>query len=788
VPEYLAPGVYVEEVSFRSKSIEGVSTSTSAFAGLCRRGPLGVSPVLVTSFGDFQRIYGGLANLTPSAGDVLNYMAHAVRAYFDNGGSRLYIARVFNAEDIAACCARSAESGIRFVARFPGVAGNGTIRLIPSVAAATVRAMGRAPDGTMVRTGVADPQVPATIHGGPLPASFSASGKLLLHVGTTDVDIAITGEPVEATGDALTEPLALPDGTKLLVRIDNGPEQTITIPNGLTTRGSVAAAINRALSGGYARITTNTDAAGENRLAIGSDNFGTRGSVSVATLAPLGFAARTDAQGTGGANTVPNRRRVTVDDLNALLTGHGVVASVDSAQRLVLTTTARGTSAHINVRTGGGSVHAGFGFAGTETDNGEGANPLSYFVKSGEQWTGPTGALTWPANQDASVAPVGSNGAEFVTLSVITTDGDGLERQYQGLGFSPLHPQYIGNVLNASPTRQSSAIENLYALDAGAATAFDLRAALMPTETESLVTLSNGSDGSTPIADNYSAALDLFHRWEDISIVACPGESIFTAQHQAIQQALITHCEQRRSYRIAVLDTARDASNEDVRTERSRIDSTYAALYYPWVVVSNPLQKPGDDTIPQEITLPPSGFVCGVYARTDIQKGVFKAPANEVVLGALRFEADVNFAEQQVLNPLGINCLRFLPGRGNRIWGARTASSDPEWKYVSVRRYFNYLERSIDVGTQWAVFEPNGERLWANVRETLASFLFNEWRSGALLGGTAREAFFVKCDRSTMDQNDLDNGRLVCLVGVAVVKPAEFVIFRIGQKTADARN
>jgi phage tail sheath protein FI len=177
-----------------------------------------------------------------------------------------------------------------------------------------------------------------------------------------------------------------------------------------------------------------------------------------------------------------------------------------------------------------------------------------------------------------------------------------------------------------------------------------------------------------------------------------------------------------------------------------------------------------------------------VYARTDIERGVFKAPANEVVLGALRFESDVNFAQQEVLNPVGVNCLRYFPNRGNRIWGARTASSDPEWKYVNIRRYFNYLEHSIDNGTQWAVFEPNGERLWANVRDTISAFLQNEWVSGALLGSRAEDAFFARCDRSTMTQNDLDNGRMICLVGVAALKPAEFVIFRIGQKTVDARN
>jgi phage tail sheath protein FI len=182
----------------------------------------------------------------------------------------------------------------------------------------------------------------------------------------------------------------------------------------------------------------------------------------------------------------------------------------------------------------------------------------------------------------------------------------------------------------------------------------------------------------------------------------------------------------------------------------------------------------------------PSGFVTGICARTDVQHGVFKAPANEVVLGAIGFETLLNKAQQDVLNPQGINCFRFFEGRGYRLWGARTISSDPEWKYFSVRRYFAYLEHSIDRGTQWAVFENNNEPLWANIRRTVEDFLLNEWRNGALMGASPEEAFFVRCDRSTMTQNDLDNGRLVCLIGVAPVKPAEFVIFRIGQFTADS--
>jgi hypothetical protein len=187
------------------------------------------------------------------------------------------------------------------------------------------------------------------------------------------------------------------------------------------------------------------------------------------------------------------------------------------------------------------------------------------------------------------------------------------------------------------------------------------------------------------------------------------------------------------------------------------------------------------------LLLPPSGFVTGIYARSDIARGVFKAPANEVVRGLTKFEININKPRQDVLNPEGINALRFFEGRGNRVWGARTISSDPEWKYVNVRRLFIYLEHSIDKGTQWAVFEPNNERLWANIRSTIEDFLLVQWKQGALMGAKPEQAYFVRCDRTTMTQNDLDNGRLICLIGVAPTYPAEFVIFRIGQWTADSQ-
>lgn len=305
--------------------------------------------------------------------------------------------------------------------------------------------------------------------------------------------------------------------------------------------------------------------------------------------------------------------------------------------------------------------------------------------------------------------------------------------------------------------------------------------------------LHDGTDGERPSAGEYTGEVDgndkyglkAFEDVPELSIVAAPGASYIAPGEDrlddvaAINQALIGHAEKMR-YRIAVLDSINGQTIGEVGRMRGAMDSTHAALYYPWVSVMDPISA-------KRINLPPSGFIAGIYARNDINRAVYKAPANEVITGAIGFERLINFDEQSVLNPVGVNVLRALEGRGLRVWGARTISSDPEWKYVNLRRYFAYLERSIDIGTQWAVFEPNGERLWANVRRTIADFLFNEFQNGALLGDKPEVAFFVKCDRSTMTQNDLDNGRLVCQIGVAALRPAEFVIFRIGQWTADRR-
>jgi hypothetical protein len=384
------------------------------------------------------------------------------------------------------------------------------------------------------------------------------------------------------------------------------------------------------------------------------------------------------------------------------------------------------------------------------------------------------------------------------TVAVAAPNASGGTSVFEGLGLDPNHPQYIGNVLGPTPPRRIDALENQVSFSVGKnladgpavfgklfGTWTDPRWADIRTATKKIFTLGRGNDGVEPGNNDYDTALSALDSLEDIAIVAAPGSSAYDSA-EAVINTLILHVEKTRAYRVAVLDTPPNQIGSDVKDVRSKIDSTYAALYTPWVVTPNPLSRPGF-SVPDEVTVPPSGFIAGIYARNDTQRTVAKAPANEVVLGALRFERSINFAEQGDLNPLGINCLRFFPGRGYRVWGARTASSDAEFKYINVRRYMVYLEHSIDNGTQWAVFENNGPVLWARAKESVEEFLYNELAEGNLLGTTPAEAYFVRCDRSTMTQNNLDRGELICLIGVALLKPAEFVIFRIGQKTADAR-
>ncbi len=279
------------------------------------------------------------------------------------------------------------------------------------------------------------------------------------------------------------------------------------------------------------------------------------------------------------------------------------------------------------------------------------------------------------------------------------------------------------------------------------------------------------SDGAT---DDLSRPADLkkgfdkLKGYEGISLVAAPG-----ADSKEDQQALIDHCEGEK-YRFAILDPAKNADADAVIDQRGMLDSRngYAALYYPWISMADPATQ-------SPVVLPPSGVVAGIYARTAADRGVHKAPANETIIGAIGLSRAVSPADQSRLNPAGVNVLRPFPGKGIVVWGARTIASDTLWKYVNIRLLFNYIEESVVHGTRWAVFEPCNEKLWARLAQTVSEFLTMTWRDGALVGTTPEQAFLVRCDRTTMTQDDIDNGRTIILIGLAPMKPAEFVIFRV---------
>jgi phage tail sheath protein FI len=305
------------------------------------------------------------------------------------------------------------------------------------------------------------------------------------------------------------------------------------------------------------------------------------------------------------------------------------------------------------------------------------------------------------------------------------------------------------------------------------------------------VRLQNGSDVAATLTDyagqgeadpTRRRGLGALSTIDEVSLLAAPDEMVIPG----LRDHLIDVCEAMKN-RFAVL--AADRGVTSIATLRPPRDTAYAAFYFPWVRVPS-AQAPGGHQL-----VPPVGHVAGIYARVDVERGVHKAPANEVVRGILTRDVDghtpleftVSTHDGDILNQRGVNVIRDFrsAGRGIRVWGARTMASDATWRYINVRRLFIFVEQSIDRGTQWVVFEPNSEPTWKAIRRTITNFLATVWRTGALMGTREDEAFFVKCDRTTMTQDDIDNGRLIVLVGIAPLKPAEFVIFRIAHQTGD---
>jgi phage tail sheath protein FI len=273
---------------------------------------------------------------------------------------------------------------------------------------------------------------------------------------------------------------------------------------------------------------------------------------------------------------------------------------------------------------------------------------------------------------------------------------------------------------------------------------------------------------------------------DDVTMVAVPdlmtpmpGQKLDLETVKAVQTLIIGHCE-RMGDRVAILDAPPDMNPQQInnwRMNTAGYDSSYATLYYPWVKIMDPVTN-------SPKLVPPSGHMAGIWARSDNTRGVHKAPANEVVRGATGLAYNVTKGEHDVLNPNGVNVIRVFPGMGIRVWGARTLSSNPSWRYLNVRRLFNYVEKSIERGTQWIVFEPNEPTLWAQIVRDVGSFLTTVWAQGALFGTNPDQAFYVKCDAELNPAATRDLGQLFIEIGLSPVKPAEFVIFRISQWSA----
>jgi phage tail sheath protein FI len=274
--------------------------------------------------------------------------------------------------------------------------------------------------------------------------------------------------------------------------------------------------------------------------------------------------------------------------------------------------------------------------------------------------------------------------------------------------------------------------------------------------------------------NNVRDGLQQFEAIDEIAIVAVPG-----AVTAAAQTEVIDHCEDLQD-RFAILDGQVTTTITVAAIQGTVGDSDYAAMYFPRIQVYDPITN-------ALIYVHPSGHMAGLYARVDTERGVHKAPANETVRGALGLEYLVSRNEQAGLNPDGINVIRGFDGN-LKVWGARTLGGDGngEFKYINVRRLMNFLRESIDEGTQFAVFEPNAQPLWARIRRSVGSFLTNVWRDGALFGATPEEAFYVRCDETTNPPEVREAGMVITEIGVAIVKPAEFVIFRISQLTGAA--
>jgi Bacteriophage tail sheath protein len=828
MPEYLSPGVYVEEIDAGPKPIEGVSTSTAGAVGVTAFGPTSGKPELVTSFAEFMRTFGGflpeppsgIVNrwaLDPTEGGRWWYFPLAVKGFFDNGGQRLFVKRVFSRTAVASS----------------GDLGHGMISELVSNAPANTREIRlrhliniQVNSAVQIFRGDTGAQISPQAGGDFTVTSYDgAGGSIILNPAVPQELVASrkdfvqihpkTGESVASTDTTLTfRAKSRGDwGKALSVRVRPMVGATYRILPDPNIGGNPVQTTVVAQANAGATTVTVTSVAGLRN----NDHVLIKGREYILNNVSPDPTTTVAAQANAGATTITVVSVAGLADDNTVeIRGHQFTLS--------------NVTAAANTFDIAPAVPAGTTWPpGTEVRRLPRRFDIAPVVPAGETWTvgtavqrlrraydptAPARAINvWGASSLYTGAIVElDNGQQKETRTVESKNGDRVtlsspnlaQAYYEGHSLRAIEAEVAVRYAPEGAQATEESFANLRLINDGSlnnlSNQVNTRSALVEATngagySESDLTrfpiapngywraLTGGDDRLADLSPDDFVGVDAgsgnrtgiqaLEDIDEISICLVPG-----MWSSSVHSALIQHCEILKD-RFAILDPQDGLDIEHIQNVREPLDTKYAALYYPWIGVRDP-------SVQRNVYVAPSGHMAGIYARVDVERGVHKAPANEVIRGITKIAQDITKREQDLLNPKGINALRFFPGRGNRVWGARVVTSDSSWKYINVRRLFIFVEESIDEGTQFVVFEPNDEPLWARVRQTITNFLTTVWRSGALQGTKPDEAFFVKCDRTTMTQDDIDNGRLICVIGIAPVKPAEFVIFRIQQKTQES--
>ena len=827
--EYLAPGVYIEEIPSGNKPIEAAGTSTAGMVGMTARGPVN-QPTLVTSQGGFSRVFGGLLNPQKFT-DGRDALPYAAEGFFTNGGSRLYVVRIVG--DDAVESTLDLEARDTLINATPQLAAAAIVAGDAAVKKLALTGLGAVTEGT--RLLIADDAESEVVEVSAdsfeprlqlmrgLRQKFLAGDAVIVQTSGTIIkevtqdaaagDLELVVEDVNdlEIGDALL----IGEGDELeLAEIQRIEGETLTLVWPLREKHKdgtkIAVPINSTDSNASSSLTADVNSGGARALLdIGGAEVNAGAVVQIVSAA--------DADTTEYAQVANIAQIVTLQ--KPLINSHPLGAKlVPVPAKSVLKVHARypgvwGNSLRVILRPANLVSTTVKKPAGTNDVSVELASAFGLYrgsvVTISEQLE--TDGIAKQINMEVEEVNTTTGVVKFTTqlsealtlgMRVVSQEfhlsverienGKAVESEtFESLSLAPQHPSYVLKIIGSwdadAQTPSSSGGSNLIRLEYTG----DDTSRSLPLITDVGRFLIGGDDDiegikeesySGKASENPNQRTGIFAMENEpaVSIVAVPGQTSVT-----VQKALVAHCEHMR-YRFAVLDTPIGADLAAARAHRQNFDSTRCAIYYPSFERADSFGAPGDRRV-----ISPSGHILGIYARTDTTRGVHKAPANEVVRGILAFDNKLDKGAQDILNPINLNCFRDFrsENRGLRVYGARVATSDPEFKYISVRRLLLMIAQSFDTGLQWAVFEPNDKMLWDTVKQSVTGFLTTIWRSGALQGQKAEEAFYVNIGYNvTMTQDDIDNGRLIVEIGVAPVKPAEFVIVKISQKTREAQD